>query len=278
MNNKQIEFPNPLTFLKDITADYKKVFEGLNQTTHLIQETLRGIGKAANQLDDFKKVLNNLVPDISKIADFTINLKKFQEEEKEVLIESGWFICPSLYPLPYDYFRRAVIKYNAGHKSSITNLMKFLYGNNNWNYLEKTVNSWSSYKFFNKQRMKIIKDALSAHKNGKYTLSIPALLPIIEGISGDFCKTQEILLSRSATTQKARETLAKIKSNGEEYLSELVLFFIENQLYVHTDLLKSSKNKKYLNRHGILHGSYSGYADCARSLRCFLLLDVFTLL
>ncbi|HVZ58731.1 MAG TPA: hypothetical protein VG935_03210 [Patescibacteria group bacterium] len=257
---------------------YKNIADSFNQISATILETQKAVFNMANYLDNFNKAIQAMVPDISKIIDFAESIKKLREIEKRALIESGWFICPSLDPVPYHYIRNAVIQYDKGRKGSVTVFMKSLYGDKDWEYLDKVVNGWSTNKFFTKQRVKIIKDALHAHKNGQYTLSIPALLPIIEGICGDFCKTQNIHVNDSASSQKAKNAMQKLKTDGKEYVSELVLEFIENQLYINTGNLRALRNKRFLNRHGILHGSYSGYADCARSLRCFLLLDVLTLL
>lgn len=271
----KVDFSKPI---EDLVTAYKKSFEGISNFASIVNQMNSAYSHLADQVLNINKIVNSFLPDFKKITDFAVNMRKFHDEEKKALIESGWFICPSLGPVPYHYIAKAVTRYNSGRKDSITNLMKSLYGDNDWKYLEETIKKWPTHKFFTKQRMKIIRDAFEAHKERKYTLSIPALLPIIEGICGDFCQSQRAVVSSSATTRKAQILLAKIKDNGEEYLSELVLEFIEKQLYVPTSILKTSKNKKFLNRHGILHGSYSGYADCARSLRCFLMLDVLTLL
>jgi len=126
--------------------------------------------------------------------------------------------------------------------------------------------------------MRIIRDSLWAHQNKKYTLSIPALLPIMEGIATDYCKLKRLEIPESGTVNKVKETIKLLESQGEKYTAEILLGFVENQLYIHTSRLKISKNKKLLNRHGILHGYYSGYPDATRSLKCFMVLDVLSLL
>jgi hypothetical protein len=278
MKNNDPSFSEFISSLKSVPNFYKNLTDGLSQTASVVASMNASLNESAKLLVNFNLVIKSLVPDIRNITNFVDSFKKFRIIEKQALIDSGWFLCPSLDPLPYIHIQTAVIQYNAGKKDSITNLMKSAYGNNDWEYLEKVVNNWSPHKFFTKQRMKIIHDAFEAHKAGKYTLSIPALLPIVEGICGDFCNTQKVIVGKGASSQKARTALNNIKANGKEYVSELVLEFIENQLYIYTDSLKNKTNRKFLNRHGILHGSYSGYADCARSLRCFLILDVLTLL
>lgn len=257
---------------------YNRNLQGISNFAAVINNSLTGIGKIAEQVSAFNKNISLILPDITKFTDFAESIRKYREIEKTVLIESGWFICPSLDPVPINWISKAVHNYRAGKRDSITNLMKGIYGDKDWAYLGEVIVKWKTHRFFNKQRAKIIDDALDAHKRGQYTLSIPALLPIIEGISGDFCVEQKIKVGKSKSKLKAQKMLSELGKKGDIYLSELVLEFIENQLYIETNQLRLRKNKKYLNRHGILHGAYSGYADCARSLRCFLLLDVLTLL
>jgi len=260
----------------DATAiNYKKIFEGMASglnTASLISQSFN------NMFTDYGKTLSEL---FSKALDFTEFYKKLAQlrlEEKRALTESGWIISPSLDDMPVSYIRKAVVRYNNGDKGkALSNLMKNYYGiDNGWNKLEDTVATWKSNKLFTSQRIKIIYDCLWAHKNKKYTLSIPTLLPIIEGVASNYCKKKGLKIDEKATTKKAKETVNFLKAQGNDYESEILLYFIENQLYISTDMLKmkKNKNKKLLNRHGILHGSYSGYPDGTRSLKCFLILDV----
>lgn len=263
---------------RSIFEGYTRNLQNISNFAATLNNSLAGIGKIAEQVSAFNKNISLILPDITKFTDFAESIRKYREVEKSVLIESGWFICPSLDPVPINWISTAVHSYRAGKRDSITNLMKAIYGDKEWVYLGEVVTKWKANRFFNKQRMKIIDDAFDAHKRGQFTLSIPALLPIVEGISGEFCVEQRIKVGKSKSKLKAQKMLSEIGKKGDVYLSELVLEFIENQLYIETNQLRLKKNKKYLNRHGILHGAYSGYADCARSLRCFLLLDVLTLL
>lgn len=264
--------------INQIPNMYTNMSAGILDAVNVVQQVNASMLKFTENIINFNKSIQSIFPDLSKLADFIDNITKFREIEKKVLIESGWFICPSLDPVPYSHIRLAVVNYESGRRDSVTRLMKSIYGDKEWQYLGETIKKWEKNRFFNGARMRIINHAFDAHKKGLYTLSIPALLPIVEGISGDFCSEQEMNIDKSRTKQKVQVMLGELNKNGKIYLSEVVLSFIENQLYVKTDDLKKSKNKKYLNRHAILHGSYTGYADCARSLRCFLLLDVLTLL
>jgi hypothetical protein len=263
-------------------------FSGLTSFTKSITSVMQGVSKSIELLqgdmftkffEDMRNTVNAVFPDLRKsilesISGFTL----YHERERETLIESGWFICPSLSKIPFNYFRSAVAMPQGHRANKMTILMKGLYSANDWRNLGSTIDKWPESRFFTHNRMVIIRDALEAHRNKKYTLSIPALLPIIEGVCGDYCIEQKAGIGKSKSFQKAEKAIQSLGTKGEQYVSELVLEYISNQLYISSDKLKTSRNKKYLSRHSILHGSQTGYADCARSLRCFLLLDVLTLL
>jgi len=230
-----------------------------------------------------QKQLTDSIQQASRFTNFFEKLIDFRKDEKKALIEKGWIMCPSLMQISYSALNRAVIKYREGDGGrALTKLIKQFYGaSNNWEYLSKTVNSWGKHKLFTKQRMRIIKDSFWAHQHKKYTLSIPSLLPIIEGIAGDYCnKVKGLKVPKEKTTRKVKEVVKLLKLQGDKYEAEILLELILNQLYASTDSNKfrKSKNKKKLNRHGILHGSYSGYPDATRSLKCFMILDVLSLL
>lgn len=261
--------------MREVNEAYSKLVNPIEEA----QKTLSRIySNAFGTVTAIKSFYENLLPGIQKFYDFIENARQFRVREKKVLIESGWFISPAIGQFPYPWIVKSVNAYESGDRSSVTNLMKKVFGKNDWEYLGEVVEDWGSHRFFTDHRMQIIQDALEAHRSKKYTLSIPALLPIAEGICGDFCREQQIRVQSGSSYNKGTNALTSIKQKGDVYLSEVALSFIQNQLYVSTQQLKDSKNRKYLNRHGILHGSQTGYADCARSLRCFLLLDVLTLL
>ena len=276
-----------VVYMKNLNKSLYPIIEANKQFV----EQIKKMGNFSSSFSQLRKTVNKSVLNyqyfitevVKKIIDFSKfaeRVKQLRDEEKKVLLETGWIICPSLMEIPYPALRHVVVKYNKGDKGkSLALLMKKFYGsNNNWKYLGKTIESWEKHKLFTKQRMNIIRDSLWAHQNKKYTLSIPALLPIMEGIATNYCKLKKLQIPESKTTQKAKETMKLLESQGEKYTAEILLGFIENQLYVHTSKFKTSKNKKLLNRHGILHGYYSGYSDTTRSLKCFMILDVLSLL
>ena len=129
--------------------------------------------------------------------------------------------------------------------------------------LEKLVETWSE-KSFIQPRMKILKECVSAHIEGRFELSIPTLLPQIEGIVADIV-----------------EHAGRMKfKNIEEYVDSM---FVRNsrfdrigKAFFFSILLEEFKWKDpipFLSRHAILHGADTNYASASNSLRLILIFD-----
>jgi hypothetical protein len=276
ISNLTKQIATPMNFYKSIANSISEIAK--QQINLGISDiALTAFKESVSNLTEMSQSLAKIVAQqLKESTEWTHTFRQFRDEEKVALKETGWIMCPSVGGMFASNLRLAVVKYNKGDKGkALTNLMKDYYGvNNNWNRLEKTIHIWKTNKLFTKQRMKIIEDCFWAHSSEKYTLSIPSLLPIIEGVAGDYCKRKGLKIPESKSTKKAKETAKLLEKQGDNYESEILLSLIESQLYIDSSKLKKNRNKKYLNRHGILHGSYSGYADSTRSLKCFLVLDV----
>ncbi len=187
--------------------------------------------------------------------------------------------------------------YYEGKKQVIPSVISRYYRNNNWSILRNTVHYWGLNSYF-APRMNIIYDALGAHVNGKYTLSIPTLLPHIEGIASDIVKKHKIPKLKEpviytkaeygmdgAVTQPSR-VFSGVAINAfsyEEWTAiEGLLYYLEGILYFSPPGsrkgINNQKNQPQLKRHLILHGIQKKYATSMNSLRCFLALDVLSLI
>jgi hypothetical protein len=157
------------------------------------------------------------------------------------------------------------------------------YKHKEYKLLRETISTWKKHPLFEK-RMAIIDDAFDVHKQGKYTLSIPALLPLVEGIT------------REALGQNLKHMIPAftdlVGRYGETDFTDLVfidilLLLIKDPLLYgeipddYFDPVKFAKwieeqgieQHAYLNRHAIMHGVQTQYATEINSLRAFLLLD-----
>ena len=135
------------------------------------------------------------------------------------------------------------------------------------------INNWSKKSHFNDDRLNILRDAIKAHIDKKYTLAIPVLLGQLEGILID---------SFGITQKQIRNAIDKAfpKKSEEKGLP----FFLKTPHIVREILLREvfNPNEKegyankgvYPNRHTIQHGvNLTYYKDKFASTRLIMLID-----
>ena len=153
---------------------------------------------------------------------------------------------------------------------------------NNWAVLIQIIAKWFENKIF-ANRSQIIQDALEAHISGKYTLSIPTLLPQVEGILSSI-----IGKSAGKLINLLKEAFGKVEPDFLSSVAEdMLLKLAKSPFLLHGIEPSYFSPEKYsewldkrgileentLNRHAILHGIQINYATKLNSLRTFLLLD-----
>jgi hypothetical protein len=194
---------------------------------------------------------------------------------KPTLLAAGFWITPSIsYPL----LLRIRERYAAGDltTAALQSIFVETYRADDCRALRGMVQKWQRNPLF-AARMPIFVDALQAHCDGKYTLSIPALLPQIESIASALTGVAP------GKTFKAVTTATK-QINGSflpAITSEVLLAYITTMAYADTrepayaaELARHGvQPNQVLQRHAILHGLVVDYANEENSLRAFLLLD-----
>ena len=133
----------------------------------------------------------------------------------------------------------------------------------NQDRLQEMLNIWSERGHFS-HRMKILKEAVAAHIEGRFELSIPTLLPQIEGIIAD--------ISEHAGRMKFK--------NLKDYVESI---FVRNSrfdrigktFYLSTLLedFEWQDSIPFFSRNAILHGADTNYASASNSLRLILILN-----
>lgn len=190
-----------------------------------------------------------------------------------------WMDIVGIVPPTNEKVYPLVIKYYAKHR---------------WAVLEATVLSWQKDPLF-APRMAILEDALSVHKQGKWTLSIPTLLPQIEGIALDIIKgwglspqQKAIVIDKNINKEIGKTLPSQVFSRlpidsftpREMVAVYTLLYYLESELYKWINLLDEitqTDECDYLNRHAVLHGAQTSYASRVNSLKCFLALDTLQL-
>lgn len=269
-----------------ISSSLQPYFKLLEKQLPFIQSAMASFAQAMSQI-------------IAPLQKLQQPLLQFAESRrKQIRIVKAFQECNLwLAPSMMELSDKITQLYYEGKKHVIPSIISRYYKNNNWDILKKTVHNWDHNRFFH-PRMGIIYDALEAHIDGKYTLSVPALLPHIEGITLDIIKKYDLpkldepIIYRKdtygtdgAVTSPSR-VFAQAAINAfsfEEFVAiESFLYYLERTLYFSPHGirkgLKRLKRESQLKRHAILHGIQIKYATLMNSLRCFLALDVISLI
>ena len=129
--------------------------------------------------------------------------------------------------------------------------------------LEDMMKTWSKQRLI-QSRMKILKEAIAAHIEGRFELSIPALLPQVEGIIADISE------------HAGRMNFASIKDYVESAFARNTRFDRISKVFFLSILLEQfewGNPIPFFSRNAILHGADTNYATSSNSLRLILLFD-----
>lgn len=192
---------------------------------------------------------------------------------------ASWPIAPSM----SRGFRDHVIDlHTQGKTRYISRAIIGYYHRNEYKNLRDMVGGWQNHPLFT-PRMHIIRDALEAHCHGSYTLSIPTLMPQIEGILNDYVVTNNL----SAKLGKIQKVYDAVIGDPDEYglsgwaIANTLLYQLQTNTYVYTDFeneLRRSANGRQTTRHTVLHGVTINYHKPINSLKIFVLLDAISAL
>jgi hypothetical protein len=162
-------------------------------------------------------------------------------------------------------------------------LIVAFYHANGFEKLTDLVDSWDKSPYL-QARWQLVMDALEAHKQGKYTLSVPSLLPLIEGMLISQLGKPASGGVRNLATTAIRN---KYSAGSTDLIVEVMLeYIVSERLYGKVPPLHFSPEEypkwleaqglepgQVLNRHAILHGIHGQYATVDNSLRVFFVID-----
>lgn len=123
-------------------------------------------------------------------------------------------------------------------------------------------------------RADILTDAFDAHRAGKFTLSVPALLAQIDGIGCEVLGLGRYFFSDKRRKDGLQTALSQLKLPGkdEPYPISPIHQRMFSALTFDWALTQDTNNRpegsSLLNRHGVLHGLDTKYPTEMNSLRC----------
>ncbi|MGA2514841.1 MAG: hypothetical protein ABSG37_14705 [Candidatus Limnocylindrales bacterium] len=126
------------------------------------------------------------------------------------------------------------------------------------------VEGWMASDSF-RDRRRFILDGLRDHRRGRFRVSIPTLLPLIEGMA-----IEELAPgAEQGPKGHIKGAVARYKSAEGEALVEAVTI-----LWARTGFGQIARNSRELNRHVILHGRSTGYGTEVNSVKVLLAFDL----
>lgn len=213
--------------------------------------------------DLLQKFANQIIEDFRILEDQIEETKQQADAIAPYFREAGIWLSLST---PQFIWENLKILNRAGELTTKKLIATIIQGfhEDNFSFLNEMVSGWWDVSILERRRH-IIEDALEAHKQGKYTLSVPVLLAQIEGLIHDIC------ISPSGTTlsKSIREKLKGLMPYSYlEPVSGLAFKAVFDQMY-ETKLTPADD----MNRHLILHGYDVDYNSALHSLRAFLFID-----
>jgi len=240
-----------------------------SKQTDVIEKTLETIDFSL--LDD---VINNF--EIEYFGD--PSLQKNYETEKLLYCAGFWYI-PSL---PYPVFKN-LLNLDDKSKENVSSLIVELMNKDDCSHLTNIVDGWDLDLF--KEKRIIFQEALQAHKDGKYVLSIPALALQIEPIIKDFLQVshKKFIGTVKDELKKRVEDLKEEKKNEifcdetksrEMYRYLVSLKFISDAVFPFYGRQDFDNVENTFNRHVIGHGALNVVEyDQVLSTKLILFLD-----
>jgi len=203
-----------------------------------------------------------------------IRIHQYHIDSIEAFNAANWPIAPSM---SREFVNHVVFLYQQKKTRYISNAVLGYYHRNNHEILIAMVEKWKNHPLF-LPRMHIINDALKAHCEGRYTLSVPALLPHIEGILNEYVIANNLSAKLGKVNEVCKAVIGEF--NGEtlsnQAIADTLLYQLQTNTYSFTNFeteFRKSANNRHTTRHTVLHGITTNYNKPIHSLRVFVLLD-----
>ena len=257
----------------DLSENYKMV-QQMDLYSRQTSATLTYVSRLAQQVSPF---IEKTISEVSKIQAIVSHIEKRKAWEKKAILESGWWLSPTIMELPARVMDGAIEKYVNGEKGAITDFFLSLFDHTELHNLNWMVEQWSSNDFFCDWK-RPIDEAVNAYKNKQYFLTIPALLLITEGIATEFCKRNALKVEQSKGNDKIKNSIQLVENSGTYFpRSEILFRVLDSVIYADTRRAKAC-SQYFFNRHAVLHGLDHGYGTRENAVKAFLLLDVLAVL
>jgi hypothetical protein len=249
----------------------------LQSIGNLARSFFKALGEAATKLDELpleekQQIKEGFVRLLSTNAETRASAKLLTSEDDElsrILSAHGWWILSRDINGPV---KRALLQLGReGKAAEIDRYLCSLFSENDAARLRQKIESWFKIPYLTDRR-EIIFDSLDAHTRGKWTLTVPTLLPLVDGLMRRFRKEHLRRSKNPHKTMHADRFVDYYRRKRPKLFGKSLKHFMLKQMFAKFDL-NNGASPSSINRHAILHGEIFDYATQANSLRVFLLLD-----
>ncbi|MFW6116751.1 MAG: hypothetical protein ACOC6F_03395 [bacterium] len=187
---------------------------------------------------------------------------------ERALRQYHWWPVPGL---PDEFYLGILELIGDGQTRGVNRYICDWFSWNRYRRLGRMVRRWANNEYFRRRRP-IYNQPLQAHRRGWYNLTVPALIPLVEGVARDYLQGQHGITERSGR-RAIEEALDRNIPPGafREELQQALIRFLTSSTFADTRGVLPSGYE--LNRHGVAHSRHLRYGTEANSLRCFLLLE-----
>jgi hypothetical protein len=243
----------------------------------LARSFLNTLGEYAKRLDELpleakQEIKEGLVQLLSISGKHRASIRLLTREDDElsrILSARGWWILQRDINGPV---KRELLRLGReGKTSEIDCYLCSLFNESDGARLRERIAAWFKLPYL-AERKPIILDSLEAHKAGKWTLAVPALLPLVDGVMRRFRKEH---LRRSKNPKRslhADKFVDYYRRNQPKLFGKSLASFVREHMFAKFDF-NNGVSPSSINRHAILHGEIFDYATEVNSLKVFLLLD-----
>lgn len=205
-----------------------------------------------------------------------ISISDSDWEVAKILSNHGFIFSLSM----NDQFKENILElHNSGRTKLINRAVINYYHNQKYNKLDGIVLTWQDSPLF-RRRKQILEDAIWAHMQKKYNLSIPVFHAQAEGI------LREIILDldSEAVINTYKQLLSKANEIFDEepcvfFNNKDQLTIVMNSSFYNNDnrpfgkMLRAKKDTIQPSRHNIMHGISRDYGTSVNSIKLILYLD-----
>ena len=280
----------PKATIADGIRSQLQVFDAIDRQVTKVLASSGWVAQFAQISAQFRATINRLSLLInSELSTALLPLKELAERigtasnVRDAFRHYNLWLAPSM---SEELVGKIVSLYEAyAGSGTVHSVVSRYYAKDNWYQLDEIFERCRNNSLF-KSRMKLIEEALIAHREGLYILSVTGLLVHLEGIAADYVKKHKLLPQLGG---KTREIILTALNDTPYSLLDIrtyagvsaLIAYVEDSMFASVNFDKDHVRLRGENRlmgHAVRHGRQVAFGSRMNSLRLILFIDAMTLL